>query len=286
MDDQQSTTHLTGFDIAVLVIYFVSLIGAGFYSMFKYNRSTVKGYFLANRQMPWICIGASLFASNIGAEHFIGLASSGAAKGISVGAFELNSIAIIQLLGWVFLPVFIATGVSTLPEYMSRRFGGQRIRIYIACLYLLLYILTKISVNIYAASLFINYAFHWNIYLSVLFVLILTAICTVSGGLASVMYTDTIQAVIMIFGGFVLMILSYREIGGIGNLYHRFLNAMPSVINDEQVGNMTNLWLNQTISTSTCGKPTMKSFQMLRSISDPDMPWLGFFLGHTPNTIW
>jgi Na+/proline symporter len=141
-------------------------------------------------------------------------------------------------------------------------------------------------VNIYAASLFINYAFHWNIYLSVVFVLTLTALCTVSGGLASVMYTDTIQAVIMIFGGFVLMILSYREIGGISNLYRRYLNAMPSVINDEHVGNMTNIWLNQTSLEGTCSKPTMKSFQMLRSISDPDMPWLGFFLGHTPNTIW
>lgn len=206
--------------------------------------------------------------------------------GISVGAFELNSIAIIQLLGWIFLPVFIATGVSTLPEYMSRRFGGQRIRIYIACLYLLLYILTKISVNIYAASLFINYAFHWNIYLSVLFVLTLTAICTVSGGLASVMYTDTIQAIIMIFGGFVLMILSYQEVGGIGNLFRRYLDAMPTENIDEQYGNMTNLLSNQTSLTGTCGKPTMKSFQMLRSISDSDMPWLGFFLGQTPNTIW
>ncbi len=206
--------------------------------------------------------------------------------GISVGAFELNAIAIIQLLGWVFLPVFIATGVSTLPEYMSRRFGGQRIRIYIACLYLLLYILTKISVNIYAASLFINYAFHWNIYLSVLFVLTLTAICTVSGGLASVMYTDTIQAVIMILGGFILMILSYKEIGGIANLYRKFLNAMPTAVNNDQLGNLTNIWFNQTNLSGTCGKPSMKSFQMLRSISDPDMPWLGFFLGHTPNTIW
>lgn len=306
MADAQTSSHLTGVDVSVLVIYLLLLIGAGFYSMFKYNRSTVKGYFLANRQMPWLCIGASLFASNIGAEHFIGLASSGAAKGrrrvggmhdtvhqsisfllgVSVGAFELNSIGIMQLLGWVFLPVFIATGVSTLPEYMSRRFGGQRIRIYIACLYLLLYILTKISVNIYAASLFINYAFHWNIYLSVLFVLILTAICTVSGGLASVMYTDTIQAVIMIFGGFVVMILSYKEIGGISELYRRFLNAMPSVVDSVPGGNGTSLWVNQTILASTCGKPTAKSFQMLRSLSDPDMPWLGFFLGHTPSTIW
>ncbi|CAF0908267.1 unnamed protein product [Adineta steineri] len=286
MNDQQTSNNLTGLDVTALVIYFILLIGAGFYSMFKYNRSTVKGYFLANRQMPWLCIGASLFASNIGAEHFIGLASSGAAKGISVGAFEINSIAIIQLLGWVFLPVFIATGVSTLPEYMSRRFGGQRIRIYIACLYLLLYILTKISVNIYAASLFINYAFHWNIYLSVLFVLFLTAICTVSGGLASVMYTDTLQAVIMILGGFVLMVLSYKEIGGISEFHRRYINAMPSVVIDDQVGNMTSVWSNQTSVLNTCGKPTDKSFQLLRGISDPDMPWLGFLLGHTPNTIW
>jgi solute carrier family 5 (sodium/myo-inositol cotransporter), member 3 len=180
---------------------------------------------------------------------------------------------VIQLLGWVFLPVFIATGVSTLPEYMSRRFGGQRIRVYIACLYLLLYILTKISVNIYAASLFINYAFAWNIYLSILFVLALTALCTVAGGLASVMYTDTIQAVIMIFGGLLVMIVSYREVGGLSNLYHRYLNATPASIS------------NRTLS-STCNQPTMKSFQILRSASDPDMPWLGFFLGHTPNTIW
>ena len=80
--DHQASNHLSAFDITALVIYFILLIGAGFYSMFKHNRSTVKGYFLANRQMPWLCIGASLFASNIGAEHFVGLASSGAAKGM------------------------------------------------------------------------------------------------------------------------------------------------------------------------------------------------------------
>jgi SSS family transporter len=271
MGEYHIENHLTVIDIIILIGYFILLIGVGFYSMFKHNRSTVKGYFLANRQMPWLCVGASLFATNIGAEHFIGLASSGAAKGLSVGAFEVTAIGIIQLLGWVFLPVFIATGVSTLPEYMHRRFGGQRIRTYIACLYLLLYILTKISVNIYASALFLNYAFSWNIYLSILFILILTALCTISGGLASVMYTDTIQAIIMIFGGAFVMILSYKEIGGLTNLYRSYLNAMP---------------YNNSTENLTCNQPTMKSFQMLRPISDPDMPWLGFFLGHTPNTIW
>ena len=82
------------------------------------------------------------------------------------------------------------------------------------------------------------------------------------------------------------MTLSYIEIGGIANLYRRYLNAVPTIMNDDQFRNMTNIWLNQTNSSATCGKPTMKSFQMLRSITDPDLPWLGFFLGHTPNTIW
>jgi Na+/proline symporter len=88
MELDQSENHLTFIDIGILVFYFVLLIGVGFYSMLKYNRSTVKGYFLANRQMSWLCVGASLFATNIGAEHFIGLASSGAAKGIK--QFEEN----------------------------------------------------------------------------------------------------------------------------------------------------------------------------------------------------
>lgn len=81
MDISSSNSHLTWFDIAVLVSYFTLLVAVGLYSMVKYNRSTVKGYFLANRQMTWLFVGGSLFASNIGAEHFIGLASSGAAKG-------------------------------------------------------------------------------------------------------------------------------------------------------------------------------------------------------------
>jgi len=81
LTEHQFETQLTIFDIGVLIFYFTLLIAVGFYSMYKSNRSTIKGYFLANRQMSWLFIGASLFATNIGAEHFIGLASSGAAKG-------------------------------------------------------------------------------------------------------------------------------------------------------------------------------------------------------------
>uniref|UniRef100_A0A914W720 Uncharacterized protein n=2 Tax=Plectus sambesii TaxID=2011161 RepID=A0A914W720_9BILA len=168
-------------DFGAVALYFAAVLAVGFWSMFRSNRSTVTGYFLAGRFMTWIPIGASLFASNIGSEHFIGLAGSGAADGIGVGAFELNALVFLQLLGWVFLPVYIAARVDTLPEYMSKRFGGQRIRIYLALLSLVLYVFTKVSVNMYSGALFVQGSLGWNIYVSVALILALTAVCTVTG---------------------------------------------------------------------------------------------------------
>lgn len=185
--------------------------------MFKTNRGTETGYFLAGRFMTWLPVGASLFASNIGSEHFIGLAGSGAASGIAVGAFEFNvrgfarrgqipdnissdlflspqASILLQLLGWVMLPVYIASRVTTLPEYMDKRFGGStRIRMYLATLSLTLYVLTKISVNLFSGTIFIRVALGWGPDYALLLLLALTAFCTVTGGLAAVMYTDTLQ---------------------------------------------------------------------------------------------
>ncbi|KAA3671610.1 solute carrier family 5 (sodium/myo-inositol cotransporter), member 3 [Paragonimus westermani] len=143
-----SEVRIDGWDISVLIVYFLGVILTGFIAMFASKRGTLTGFFLAGRFMSWLPVGASLFASNIGSEHFIGLAGSGAASGIGVGAFELNASILLQLLGWVFLPVYIASGVCTLPEYMSKRFGGKRIQVYLAGLSLLLYALTKISVGV------------------------------------------------------------------------------------------------------------------------------------------
>lgn len=168
-------------DFAVISVYFLMVLGTGIFSMFRSNRGTVSGYFLAGRFMSWLPVGASVFASNIGSEHFIGLAGAGAATGIGVGAFELNALLILQMTGWIFLPVFIASRVCTLPEYMSKRFGGQRIRIYLSVLSLFLYIFTKVSVNLYSGALFIQQSLDWNLYGSVMILLLLTAICTVTG---------------------------------------------------------------------------------------------------------
>ncbi|TSM12499.1 Sodium/glucose cotransporter 1 [Bagarius yarrelli] len=108
-------------DISVIVIYFVVVLAVG------------------------IWIGASLFASNIGSGHFVGLAGTGAAAGIAIGGFEWNALVVVLILGWIFVPIYIKAGVVTMPEYLKKRFGGRRIRIYLSVLSLVLYIFTKIS---------------------------------------------------------------------------------------------------------------------------------------------
>ncbi|KAI2809155.1 Sodium/myo-inositol cotransporter [Blomia tropicalis] len=214
-------------------------------AMRRSNRSTVSGYFLAGRFMTWLPVGASVFASNIGSEHFIGLAGSGAASGLSVAAFELNALLILQLCGWIFLPVFIASKVCTLPGYISKRFGGTRIQTYLAVLSMLLYVFTKISVNLFSGAIFIQLTIGWNIY--------------------------TAQSLIMIIGSGTVAIKALIEIGGFGNLFEKYMAAIPNPI----PANLTQ-----------CAMPKEDSFLMLRSLSDPDMPWLGFILGQTPASIW
>lgn len=201
-------------DIVVVVIYFVLVLAVGFFAMWKANRSTVSGYFLAGRSMNWAAVGASLFVSNIGSEHFIGLAGSGAASGFSVGAWEFNALLLLQLLGWVFIPVYIQAGVFTMPEYLSKRFGGNRLKVYFAVLSLVLYIFTKLSVDLYAGALFIQESLGWNLYLSIILLIAMTALLTVTGGLAAVIYTDTIQAFLMIGGALCLTGISLFKVGG------------------------------------------------------------------------
>ncbi|XP_063604901.1 sodium/mannose cotransporter SLC5A10-like isoform X2 [Penaeus indicus] len=272
-DELVGNTMLSKWDIVSVTIYFILVMAAGFYSMCRPNRGTVAGYFLAGRFMWWLPVGASLFASNIGSEHFIGLAGSGAAAGIGVGAFEFNALVLLQLLGWVFLPVFIASGVNTLPEYTQKRFGGRRIQVYLAVLSLVLYIFTKISVNMYSGAIFIQQTLRVNnLYVCLIFLLLLTAVCTLVGGLAAVIYTDTLQFFIMIGGSVFLIVKGFMAVGGYAALQTKYLEAIPEKL----------------LPNSTCGLPRTDSWKMLRE-ADPtvsDMPWPAFLLGQTPASIW
>ncbi|XP_043557198.1 sodium/myo-inositol cotransporter-like [Chiloscyllium plagiosum] len=266
-------------DLAVVGFYFVLVLCIGFFVMWKTNRSTVSGYFLAGRSMTWIAIGASLFVSNIGSEHFIGLAGSGAASGFAVGAWELNAMLILQVLGWIFIPVYIRSGVYTMPEYLSKRYGGNRIKIYFALLSLLLYVFTKLSIDLYAGALFIRASLGWDLYLSIVVLIALTAVLTVTGGLVAVIYTDVLQAILMIGGALTLMIVGMVKVGGFEELKRRYMLASPNVTAVIATFNLT--------SVNACRiHPKEDSLKILREPTDEDIPWPGFLLGQTPASVW
>ncbi|KAL6100929.1 slc5a3 [Pungitius sinensis] len=266
-------------DIVVVALYFVLVLAIGFFAMWKSNRSTVSGYFLAGRSMTWIVVGASLFVSNIGSEHFIGLAGSGAASGFAVGAWEFNALLLLQLLGWVFVPVYIHSGVYTMPEYLSKRFGGNRLKVYFAFLSLLLYIFTKLSVDLFAGALFIQESLGWNLYVSIFLLISMTALLTVTGGLVAVLYTDSLQAVLMICGALTLSILSLIKVGGLEGVRTKYMQAVPNVTAIMATGNFT-------YSPSCRIDPKPNALRVLRGPLDEDIPWPGFLLGQTPASIW
>ena len=173
---------LTELDYGILGGYFTLVLSIGigislhgYFQRKRNNQSNEVGdFFLASRTMFFIPVAGSLFSSNIGSGHFVGLAGTAAANGIAVGVFEWNAMFILLIMGWIFLPVYVASGVTTMPEYLRERFGGQRIRTVLSTLSLILYVFTKISADLYAGSVYIKVALGWNIYVSIIALLGMT----------------------------------------------------------------------------------------------------------------
>uniref|UniRef100_A0A2K5KJ56 Solute carrier family 5 member 9 n=1 Tax=Cercocebus atys TaxID=9531 RepID=A0A2K5KJ56_CERAT len=292
---QDSRVGLHAYDISVVVIYFVFILAVGIWSSIRANRGTIGGYFLAGRSMSWWPIGASLMSSNVGSGLFIGLAGTGAAGGLAVGGFEWNmrksrsggdrgiharshgrtgvrsqATWLLLALGWVFVPVYIAAGVVTMPQYLKKRFGGQRIQVYMSVLSLILYIFTKISTDIFSGALFIQMALGWNLYLSTGILLVVTAIYTIAGGLTAVIYTDALQTAIMVGGALVLMFLGFQDVGWYPGLEQRYRQAIPNV----------------TVPNTTCHLPRPDAFHLLRDPVSGDIPWPGLIFGLTVLATW
>ncbi|ROL42954.1 Sodium/myo-inositol cotransporter 2 [Anabarilius grahami] len=228
-------TTLATTDIVVLVIYFLLVLAVGLWSMWKTKRSTVDGYFLAGKNMTWWPVGASLFASNVGSGHFIGLAGSGAAAGIGATAYEWNGMLMVLLLGWLFLPIYIAS-----------------------------------RVDMYAGAVFIQQALQWNMYLAVILLLGITALYTIAGGLAAVIYTDAVQTVIMVVGALILMGFSFAEVGGFQAVLDKYPQAIPSI----------------RVPNTTCGIPRDDAFHIFRHPVTSDLPWPGVILGMSMPSMW
>uniref|UniRef100_A0A8C1YXC0 Sodium/mannose cotransporter SLC5A10 n=1 Tax=Cyprinus carpio TaxID=7962 RepID=A0A8C1YXC0_CYPCA len=252
-------------DIIVIGAYFLLNVAVGIWSSCRVSRNTLSGYFLAGRDMAWWPIGASLFASSEGSGLFIGLAGTGAAGGIAVAGFEWNVIRAIPSALLVSL-----SQIVTMPEYLGRRFGGERIRMYLSALSLLLSVFTKISTDLYSGALFVQVCLGWNLYLSTVLMLVVTALYTIAGGLAAVIYTDTLQTFIMIIGAVILTITAFNKIGGYSNLESVYLKAVPSKI----------------IPNTTCHLPRPDAMHLFRDPVHGDLPWPGMTLGLTILATW
>ncbi|KAG7315580.1 hypothetical protein KOW79_020446 [Hemibagrus wyckioides] len=257
-------------DIIVIGAYFLLNVAVGIWSSCRVSRNTLNGYFLAGRDMAWWPIGASLFASSEGSGLFIGLAGTGAAGGIAVAGFEWNATYVLLALAWIFVPVYVSSGIVTMPEYLGRRFGGERIRMYLSALSLMLSVFTKISTDLYSGALFIQVCLGWNLYLSTVLMLVVTALYTIAGGLAAVIYTDTLQTFIMIIGAVILTITAFNEIGGYGKLESIYLEAVPKKI----------------IPNTTCHLPRHDAMHLFRDPVHGDLPWPGMTLGLTILATW
>ena len=150
---------MSALDQVIVAVYFAAVFGIGVY--FFRRARTSRGYFLADRSVGWIAIGASLFATNISSEHFIGLAGSGASSGLAVGHFEWLAVFMAITLGWVFVPFYVRTNVYTMPEFLERRYGPA-CRWYLTTVSVLAYVFTKISVSLYAGALVLRATVGWD----------------------------------------------------------------------------------------------------------------------------
>ncbi|ESO99197.1 hypothetical protein LOTGIDRAFT_141995 [Lottia gigantea] len=259
-------------DFVTIAAYFLVVLVVGIWASCRPNRGSAAGYFLAGKDMHWIPVGCSIFASNVGAPMFIGLAGAAAATGFSVIIFEWGAVFLLIALGWLFVPVYVSSGAFTMPGYLKRRFGGVRLRIYLSILALILYVLTKISMELYAGALFMQQLIGWNIYICITAILVVTALYTVTGGLKAVMYTDTLQTVILMIGATILAIVG-KHFDGFYGLQEKYMTAIANTTSDN-------------ITLYKCALPREDSFHIFRSITTGDLPWTGAVFGVTIFALW
>ena len=231
-------------------IYFAILAGIAIWVIKKKNSNT-EDYFLAGRNVGWFVVGASIFASNIGSEHVVGLAGAGAGDKLPMLIYEIQAW-VVLILGWVFLPFYARSGVFTMPEFLEKRFDA-RSRWVLSIFSIIAYVLTKISVTIYAGGIVVAALLGIDFWTGALGTVVLTGLYTVLGGMRAVVYTETLQAVILVLGAAALTIIGLDRVGG--------WESMAETVGPEYL-------------------------DMWRPMSDPNFPWLPLLLTSTIVGIW
>ncbi len=222
------TSHMAPVDWLMIAIYFAILLGVACWVVRK-NKDTAADYFLAGRNLGWWVIGASIFASNIGSEHIVGLAGSGAKDGMALAHYELHAWCLL-VLAWVFVPFYMRSQVFTMPEFLERRFSvGSRYVLSIVSI--ITFILSKIAVGIFAGGIVfgtllpemqitIGHTVIDSFWIGSIAVIVLTGLYTAVGGMRAVAYNDAVQVVVLIGGSAVLTFYGLHKLGGWGELRH------------------------------------------------------------------
>jgi len=241
---------LDTFDWVAISIYFLILLGIALWVIRKKENNT-EDYFLAGRNVGWFVVGASIFASNIGSEHVVGLAGAGAGDRLPMLIYEIQAW-VVLILGWVFLPFYARAGVFTMPEFLEKRFDA-RARWILSVFSIVAYVLTKISVTIYAGGIVVSALLGIDFWTGAIATVVLTGIYTVLGGMRAVVYTETLQAVILVIGAAALTFIGLDHVGG--------WESMKETVTPEYL----NMW---------------------RAASDPDFPWPPLLIASTITGIW
>ena len=223
-----SPSTLTALDWLAIALYFGLLLGVATWVVRK-NKDTAADYFLAGRNLGWWVIGASIFASNIGSEHIVGLAGSGASDGVALAHYELHAWCLL-VLAWVFVPFYSRALVFTMPEFLERRFSSGS-RYVLSIVSIITFIVSKIAVGIFAGGvvfatllpevhLTIGASTINSFWIGSVAVILLTGLYTLLGGMRAVVYNDAVQVVVLIGGSACLTFYGLHRLGGWGELRH------------------------------------------------------------------
>jgi len=257
-------------DWLVIGGYFAIIIGLAWW-VIKRRQNTSVDYFLAGRHLGWFIIGASIFASNIGSEHIVGLAGSGATDGVAMAHYELHAWCLL-VLGWVMVPFYMRSKVFTMPEFLEKRFSPAA-RTVLSAISLVAYVLTKIAVGIFAGGIVfsvllpeINFMGMDSFWIGSILVIVITGIYTILGGMGAVAYTEALQTIILILGSALVTFFGLQALGG--------WSELKAIAGSE----MFNLW-KPLVPAGIEGTwmPVKEAGRMAWYFND-NYPWLGMLI--------
>ena len=270
-------SRITSLDWLMISLYFGILLCVAWWVVRK-SKDSAADYFLAGRNLGWWVIGASIFASNIGSEHIVGLAGSGATSGVAMAHYELHAWCLL-VLGWVFVPFYMRSMVFTMPEFLERRFN-EKSRYVLSIVSLITFVISKIAVGIFAGGVVFGTLFP-NMRLDIggisidsfwigsVLVIVLTGLYTTLGGMRAVAYNDAVQVTVLIVGSGLLTAYGLVRLGGWSELRHWCGSEMFNLWKPLIPAGVQGTWA-PVIQTDTAGQVVKQAWYF-----NDNFPWLG-----------